>query len=137
MKIPKHPTLIHRHLQARIKEFKLNRPFVAASLVDFRRKCGRHGCHCHSCEGHLAHRLGFNAKGKTWSVYAPKICAMYGLAQRPTRSIASGSAMKQWLGPRAEAVLARLELGEEQCRVAAEPAVDAAARCNRGGLGWQ
>ena len=72
MKIPKHPTLIRRHLEARIKEFKLNGPLVAASLVAFRRKCGRSGCHCQSGEGHLAHHLTFKVKGKTRSVYVPK-----------------------------------------------------------------
>ena len=71
MKIPKHPTLIRRHLLARIKEFKPNGPFVAASLVAFRRKCGRPGCHCQSAEGHLAYHLTFKVKGKTRSVYVP------------------------------------------------------------------
>ena len=72
MKVPKHPTLIRRYLTARIKEFKLNGPLVAASLVSFRRKCGRPGCHCQSGEGHLAHHLTFKTKGKTRSVYVPK-----------------------------------------------------------------
>jgi hypothetical protein len=70
--IPKHPTLIRRHLDARIREFKLNGPFVAASLVSFRRKCGRAGCHCQSGEGHLAHHLTYKVKGKTRSVHVPQ-----------------------------------------------------------------
>src|SRR5579859_1453317 len=69
MKILKHPTLIRRHLDARLKEFKAQGPFVAASLVAFRRKCGRPGCHCQSGEGHLAHHLTYKVKGKTRSVY--------------------------------------------------------------------
>jgi hypothetical protein len=72
MKIPKHPTLIRRHLEARLKEFKPDGPFVAASLVAFRRKCGRPGCHCQSGEGHLAHHLTYKVKGKTRSVYVPQ-----------------------------------------------------------------
>ena len=72
MKIPKHPTLIRRHLLARIKEFKPNGPFVAASLVAFQRKCGRPGCHCQSGESHLAYHLTFKVKGKTRSVYVPQ-----------------------------------------------------------------
>ena len=72
MRIPKHPTLIRRHLDTRVKEFKLNSPFVAASLVSFRRECGRPGCHCQSGEGHLAHHLTFKVKGKTHSVYVPQ-----------------------------------------------------------------
>ena len=72
MKIPKHPTLIRRHLDARLKEFKADGPFVAASLVAFRRKCGQPGCHCQSGEGHLAHHLTYKVKGKTRSVYVPQ-----------------------------------------------------------------
>lgn len=72
MKIPKHPTLIRRHLDARVKNFKLDGPFVAASLVAFRRKCGRASCHCQSGEGHLAHHLTYKVKGKTRSVYVPQ-----------------------------------------------------------------
>jgi hypothetical protein len=72
MKIPKHPTLIRRHLLARLKEFKANGPFVAACLVAFRRKCGRPACHCQSGEGHLGHHLTFKVKGKTRSVYVPQ-----------------------------------------------------------------
>ena len=71
MKIPKQPTLIARLLAARVKAFKLNRPFVAASLVAFRRKCGRPGCRCQSGEGHLGHHLTFKVKGQTRSVYVP------------------------------------------------------------------
>lgn len=72
MKTPKHPTLIRRHLAARIKEFKLHGPLLAATLVSFRRKCGRAGCHCQSGEGHLGHHLTYKIKGQTRSVYVPK-----------------------------------------------------------------
>jgi hypothetical protein len=72
MKIPKHPTLIRRHLDARVKEFKLNGPFVIATLVAFRRKCGRPGCHCQAGEGHPAHHLTYKVKGQTRSVYVPQ-----------------------------------------------------------------
>ena len=71
MKIPRHPTLIGRLLAARVKAFKLNGPFVAASLVSFHRKCGRPGCHCQSGAGHPGHHLTFKVKGKTRSVYVP------------------------------------------------------------------
>jgi hypothetical protein len=71
MNIPKHPTLIRRQLQARLKEFKFNGPFVAASLVAFRRKCGRAGCHCQSGQGHPGHHLTYKVKGKTRSIHVP------------------------------------------------------------------
>ena len=69
--IPKHPTLIRRHLLARIKECRPKSPMVAASLVAFYRKCGREGCHCQNDQGHLAHHLTFKEEGKTRSVYVP------------------------------------------------------------------
>ena len=72
MKIPQHPTLIRRHLDARLKEFQPDGPFVAASLVAFRRKCGRAGCHCQSGAGHPAHHLTYKVQGKTRSVYVPQ-----------------------------------------------------------------
>lgn len=71
MNIPQHPTLIRRQLLARIKDFQIHGPFVAASLVAFRRKCGRSGCHCQSGEGHLAYHLTYKQKAKTRSVYVP------------------------------------------------------------------
>jgi len=72
MTIPKHPTLIARHLAARIKQFKITGPLVAASLVGFRRKCGRPGCHCQSGPGHPAWHLTYKHKGLTRSVYVPQ-----------------------------------------------------------------
>jgi len=72
MTIPKHPTLIARHLAARIKQFKITGPLVAASLVRFHRKCGRPGCHCQSGPGHPACHLTYKQRGVTRSVYIPQ-----------------------------------------------------------------
>jgi len=72
MKIPKHPTLIERQLQARVKELQAKGPLVAASLVAIRRKCGRPGCHCLTGEGHPGFLLTCKEKGKTRSVYVPQ-----------------------------------------------------------------
>ena len=72
MKIPKHPTLIARHLQARTKELQPRGPVLAASLVTIHKKCGRPGCHCQKGEGHPGHYLTCKEKGKTRTVYVPQ-----------------------------------------------------------------
>jgi len=69
--IPRHPTLIERHLLARLKECHPEGPLVAATLVEFHRKCGKPGCHCRHGQGHLGHHLTFKEEGKTRSVHVP------------------------------------------------------------------
>lgn len=71
-KIPKHPTLIQRHLLARLKEFQPKGPVLAASLVLVNRRCGRAGCHCHKGKGHPTHYLTCKQEGKTRCVYVPR-----------------------------------------------------------------
>ena len=72
MKIPKHPTLIARHLQARTKQFQPRGPALAASLVLIYKKCGRPGCHCQTGPGHPGHYLTCKEEGKTRTVYVPQ-----------------------------------------------------------------
>jgi len=71
MKIPKHPTLIRRQLQARLKELHPQSPVLAASLVLIYRRCGRPGCHCQKGKGHPTHYLTSKQEGKTRTVYVP------------------------------------------------------------------
>ena len=71
-KIPKHPTLIRRHIEARLKEFQAHGPVLAASLVLVHRRCGRSGCHCRKGEGHPTHYLTCKQEGKTRTVYVPQ-----------------------------------------------------------------
>ena len=71
-KIPKHPTLIQRHLLARLKEFRAKSPILAASLVLVHRRCGRAGCHCQKGQGHPTHYLTCKQNGKTRTVYVPQ-----------------------------------------------------------------
>lgn len=71
-KIPKHPTLIARHLAARLKEFRPKSPVLAATLVLVQRRCGRPGCHCQKGQRHPTHYLTFKEEGKTRSVYVPQ-----------------------------------------------------------------
>ena len=71
-KVPKHPTLIARHLEARLKEFQPRGPVLAATLVLVQRRCGRKGCHCEKGPRHPTHYLTFKEEGKTRSVYVPQ-----------------------------------------------------------------
>ena len=71
-KIPRHPSLIRRHLQARLKELAPQSPVLAASLVQVQRRCGRPGCHCHQGPGHPTYYLTCKQQGKTRTVYVPQ-----------------------------------------------------------------
>ncbi len=72
VKIPKHPTLIRRHLLARLKELHPRSPVLSASLVLVHRRCGRPGCHCQKGQGHPTHYLTCKQAGKTRTVYVPQ-----------------------------------------------------------------
>ena len=52
MRVPRHPTLIRRMLNSRIKQLTARKPLMAASLVSFERRCGKPGCHCAGGEKH-------------------------------------------------------------------------------------
>jgi hypothetical protein len=71
-KIPKHPTLIRRHLLARLKDLHPKSPVLAASLVLVYRRCGRSGCHCQKGQGHPTHYLTCKEQGKTRTIYVPQ-----------------------------------------------------------------
>lgn len=72
MTIPKHPTLIARHLQARTQELQPRGPVLAASLVTIHKRCGRPGCHCQNGPGHPGQYLTCKQDGKTRTVYVPQ-----------------------------------------------------------------
>lgn len=71
MKIPKHPTLIRRFLQARQKQLQAKSPVLAASLVTIRRACGNPNCRCARGKKHLGHYLTWKVKAKTHTAYVP------------------------------------------------------------------
>ena len=71
MKIPKHPTLIRRSLQARQKELQAKSPVLAASLVTIRRACGNPHCRCARGHKHPGHYLTWKVKAKTHTAYVP------------------------------------------------------------------
>ncbi|HLY65568.1 MAG TPA: DUF6788 family protein [Chloroflexota bacterium] len=73
MRIPAHPTLIRRMLQARLKKLATATPILAASLSAYTHRCGRPACRCHHGGPlHTGQHLTFKERGKTRSVYVPK-----------------------------------------------------------------
>jgi len=73
MRIPNHPTLIRRSLQARLKKLKTTSPILAASFSTYTHQCGRPMCRCHHGGPlHTGQHLTFNDRGKTRTVYVPK-----------------------------------------------------------------
>ena len=72
MKIPKHPTLIKKMIDARVKQLQARCPVLAASLVQIARHCGRPGCRCMTRgEKHVGNYLTLVHEGKTKTVYVP------------------------------------------------------------------
>lgn len=73
MRLPKHPTLIRRQLDSRLKQCHAGRPLLAASLAIVRRRCGQSSCHCaNGGSRHVAYQLTLKEQGKTRTVYVPK-----------------------------------------------------------------
>ena len=73
MRVPDHPTLIRRMLQARLKRLTTTSPLLAGSLGLVFRPCGTPSCRCHhGGPKHAAHQLTFKEQGRSRSVYVPK-----------------------------------------------------------------
>lgn len=73
MHVPKHPTLIRRLLQSRLKMLSSATPILAATLSSYAHRCGRDSCRCHHGGPlHTGQHLTFHERGKTRSVYVPK-----------------------------------------------------------------
>lgn len=73
MRVPSHPTLIRRMLEARLKELTPNGPALAATLSQVHKTCGKPSCACHhGGPKHTAHHLTLRQRGKTRTVYVPK-----------------------------------------------------------------
>jgi len=71
MKIPKHPTLIRRMRDARLKKLAHVGPLVAATVVRQRVRCGRPGCRCARGQKHVKTAITQTVHGKTRTVYVP------------------------------------------------------------------
>lgn len=71
MRIPEHPTQIRRMLDARRARLAPERPVLAATLTQVRKRCAVPTCRCHHGEPHLAWHLTYKVKGTTRTVYVP------------------------------------------------------------------
>jgi hypothetical protein len=73
MRVPSHPTLIRRMLQARLKKLVAQGPALAASLSEVEKTCGQPSCACrHGGPRHTAHHLTLKHDGRTRTVYVPQ-----------------------------------------------------------------
>jgi hypothetical protein len=73
MRVPDHPTLIRRFLQARLKRLSGTCPLLAGSLGLVYRACGTPSCRCHhGGPKHGAYQLTFKDQGRSCSLYVPK-----------------------------------------------------------------
>lgn len=71
MRVPRHPTLISRFRDARLKQLIPVCPPLAASLIRIARRCGHPRCHCVSGERHMGWYLTLKQRSKTRTVYVP------------------------------------------------------------------
>jgi hypothetical protein len=71
MRIPEHPTEIRRLLDARRARLAPDKPVLAATLTQVRKRCGQPTCRCAQGEPHLAWHLTYKVDGKTRTVYVP------------------------------------------------------------------
>lgn len=74
MRVPEHPTLIRRMLDARLKKLHAAGPILAASLSCYTYRCARPRCRCRTGGPlHASQHLTFkDSTNKTRSVYVPK-----------------------------------------------------------------
>jgi hypothetical protein len=73
MRVPKHPTLIRRLLDRRLKQLTAAGPLLAASLSVVHKRCGQPSCRCHHGGPlHQAHHLTLKVEGKTRTIYVPQ-----------------------------------------------------------------
>ena len=72
MRVPSHPTLIRRMLDARLKRLATTKPLLAASLVQTAKHCGRPSCHClNGGPKHVGNYVTCKIANKTRTVYVP------------------------------------------------------------------
>jgi hypothetical protein len=72
MRVPTHPTLIRRMLDARLKQLATTKPVLAASLVQTAKHCGRPSCRClNGGPKHVGNYVTCKIANKTRTVYVP------------------------------------------------------------------
>lgn len=75
MRIPSHPTLIRRSLDARLKKLAAaaDSPILAASYSEYAHHCSKKSCRCfHGGPLHPTQHVTYTDEGKNRCVYVPK-----------------------------------------------------------------
>jgi len=73
MRLPNHPSYLWPMLRHRLKKLATTSPILAASLGEYRHRCGRPACRCHhGAPLHLSRHVTFKEAGKTRTVSVPK-----------------------------------------------------------------
>ncbi len=86
-----------------LKKLAKMRPFVAASLVAVKRRCGNPRCKCAHGQPHRAHVLTRKVDGRTQTVHVPK-----DRLKEVQEWVEEYKRLKQWIGQETEAALALL-----------------------------
>lgn len=71
MRIPRHPTLLRRQIDGRVRQLQARGPLLGASLVRIARTCKSPGCHCQTGAKHVGNYLTYAVEGRTRTVYVP------------------------------------------------------------------
>ena len=71
MNLQKHPTVLRRSREARLRRLRQARPFLAASLVRINRTCGNPRCRCARGQKHPGWYLTYKLQAKTHTLYVP------------------------------------------------------------------
>lgn len=71
--MPRHPTVLRRMIEGRLRRFSGTGQLLAATLVETRLRCSRPNCRlCEQGRGHPTRFVTFSRNGKTVTVYIPK-----------------------------------------------------------------
>ena len=71
--MPRHPTILRRMVESRLRRFSGTSQLLAATLVETRLRCSRPNCRlCERGRGHPTRFVTFSRKGKTVTVYVPR-----------------------------------------------------------------
>jgi hypothetical protein len=102
----RNPSYYERKAQAALDRLAKLGPFVAATLVCVRHRCGNRRCKCASGEGHPSWRLTYKAAGqKTVTVYVP-----VGLLEDVREWVAQYRELKKLVAEISSAQIARVRL---------------------------
>jgi hypothetical protein len=66
MRIPEHPTQIRAMLDARSARLASDKPALAGTLSQVKKRCSQPSCHCYHGQPHKAWHLSYKVNGCTF-----------------------------------------------------------------------